>query len=291
MIELREPAEIRAWSRGERAAGRTVALVATMGYLHEAHLRLVDRARAAADRVAMSVFVNPLQFGPQEDFARYPRDLGHDRAAARRRGVDCLFTPDERGMYPMPPVIGLDPGPLAAHLCGPRRPGHFAGVLVIVAKLLHMVEPDVALFGRKDVQQALIIRRMVADLDFPTRIEIAPTVREQDGLAMSSRNVHLGEGERRRAPALARGLDAAHEAFRRGERDPAPLVAAVRRVMEAAGGIDVEYVELVDPEALAPVARAAPDSLLAAAVRVGGTRLIDNIVLGEGIAHDPRADA
>src|SRR5439155_133517 len=180
---------MRSWSRAERSRRHTIGFVPTMGYLHEGHLRLVDRARELCDAVVMSIFVNPLQFGPHEDFARYPRDLDRDRALAADRHVTCLFVPTAAEIYPTEPQVRLAPaGPLADALEGAVRPGHFAGVLTVVAKLFHMVEPDVAVFGRKDFQQATLVQRMVRDLDFPTAIKVAPTVRELDGLALSSRN-------------------------------------------------------------------------------------------------------
>lgn len=286
MIEIADLTEMRAWSRGHRAVGRRVGFVPTMGYLHEAHLRLVDRARELADLVVVSVFVNPLQFGPAEDFQQYPRDLERDRAAAAGRGTDCLFVPGASTMYPEPPAIRVVPGALAAHLCGPRRPGHFEGVLTVVAKLFHVVEPDVAVFGRKDAQQAVVIERMAKDLNFPVAIEVAPTVREPDGLALSSRNAYLSAVERAAAPALARGLAAAHAALQAGTTDAARLCAVVREVVGREPAIRLEYVEAVDPRSLEPVATAAPDTLLALAARLGGTRLIDNIVLGVGLSAD-----
>jgi pantoate--beta-alanine ligase len=286
VIELATLAAMRSWSRATRGSGRRIAFVPTMGFLHEGHLRLVDRARRVADTVVMSIFVNPTQFGPNEDFAKYPRDLDRDRALADGRRVDCLFVPTTEAMYPMPAVLRIDPGPLAAHLCGPRRPGHFAGVLTVVAKLFNIVDPDVAIFGRKDVQQARVIRRMASELDMRVAIDVAPTVREPDGLALSSRNVYLDAQGRKAAPALARGLDAAAAAYRGGTTDPGALVEAVMQVIRPEKLIVPEYVELVDPEALAPVTTAADDSILALAARIGGTRLIDNVILGRGTADD-----
>lgn len=276
---------MRAWSRAQRAAGRRVGFVPTMGFLHEGHLRLVDRARALADAVVMSVFVNPLQFGPTEDLDRYPRDLPRDRSLAAGRGVACLFVPRAADMYPPDATVRITPGALADHLCGPHRPGHFVGVLTVVAKLFHIVEPDTALFGRKDVQQARLIARMARDLDFPVEVVVAPTAREADGLALSSRNTYLAPAERRQAAAIPAALREAHARFAGGEHDAAVLTGHVRRVLEAAG-LAVEYVELVDPERLAPLRQAAADAVLALAARAGPTRLIDNIVLGAGLAAD-----
>ena len=285
MIELAAITAMRTWSRGARAAGRRIALVPTMGFLHEGHLRLVDEARARADEVVMSIFVNPLQFAPSEDLARYPRALDRDRGLAAGRGVNCLFVPTVAEMYPGPALVRVSPGALADHLCGPFRPGHFEGVLTVVAKLLHAVEPDVAVFGRKDAQQARMIERMVADLDFPVTIVVAPTARAPDGLALSSRNTYLSAPDRQLAARIPGALERAHRAFRAGMRDTAQLVGTVRREL-ADLGLAVEYVEAVDPDRLAPVATLSGDTLLAVAVRVGHTRLIDNVVLGAGLAAD-----
>ncbi|MBI4421262.1 MAG: pantoate--beta-alanine ligase [Gemmatimonadetes bacterium] len=283
---------MRAWSRAVRRGGRRIGFVPTMGFLHQAHLRLVADAARHSDAVVMSIFVNPLQFGPGEDLERYPRDLARDRALAAAGGVACLFVPSDQAMYRRPAAIRVTPGPLARHLCGPRRPGHFEGVLTVVAKLFHIVEPDVAVFGRKDVQQARIIQRMVDDLDLPVEILVSPTVREADGLALSSRNAYLSRAERSTALALSRGLEEGHRRYRSGTRSAAEIIAAVRRVADGAPGLSLEYVEAVDPENLDPVADVGADTILALAARVGGggggTRLIDNVVLGQGLSGDER---
>lgn len=283
MIELGTIPDLRRWVRAERAAGRRVALVPTMGYLHEGHLRLVDEARRRADRVIMSVFVNPLQFGPTEDLQRYPRDLPRDRALAEARGTDALFVPTEAIMYPPGSEIRVVPGPTAGRWEGAARPGHFEGVLTVVAKLFHLVEPDVACFGRKDIQQATLVRQMVRDLDWNLEIVVVPTVREPDGLALSSRNAYLDAEHRRRAVVLSAALRAAHEAFRAGERDSGALLATVRKVLATEPTVKVEYVALAEPTTLAPVERADADSVVALAARLGRTRLIDNIILGQGL--------
>jgi len=288
VIELATIREMREWSRARRAGGGRVGFVPTMGSLHEGHFQLVDRAQAEAGAVVLSVFVNPTQFGPAEDFRRYPRDLAGDRTGAAARGVSCLFVPPVEEMYPRPGVVTVQPGPLADHLCGPRRPGHFAGVLTVVAKLFHIVEPDVAVFGRKDVQQALLIRRMVADLDLPVTVAIAPTTRAADGLALSSRNVYLSPEERRAAGAIPRALDAGHAAFARGERQASAVLATARAVLAEEPALEVEYVEAVDPDRLAPVDAVDADTILALAARAGRTRLIDNVILGQGTAADAR---
>ena len=257
-----------------------------MGYLHEGHLRLVDRARALSDRVVLSVFVNPLQFGPHEDLARYPRDLNRDRELAQARGVDCLFVPDAKVMYSSEPLIRVVPGHPMDTLEGAARPGHFTGVLTVVAKLFHLVEPDVAVFGRKDFQQAMLVKRLVQDLDFPVTIDVAPTVRELDGLALSSRNTYLAPDERRTALALSRALRLLEQNWRGGEADPAKLQRAGLEAMRASGALP-EYCALIDEE-LQPVTRVTAHTVAVVAARVGKTRLIDNIALGEGVGADPR---
>src|SRR5438105_13401210 len=284
MHELTTPKEMRAWSRAERARGQRLGFVPTMGALHEGHLRLVDRAKERTDRVVLSIFVNPLQFGPKEDFAKYPRDMARDRSLAAERGVDCLFVPALEAVYPTEPLVRVNPGPMADTLEGAARPGHFAGVLTVVAKLFHIVEPDLAVFGRKDFQQATLVRRLAADLDFGLEIDVAPTVRELDGLALSSRNPYLKGDDRRAALALSRALRAVEQAWRSGEADPQALQ---RRGMQAltAPGVSPEYLALVD-EQMRPVARVDARTVVVIAARVGTTRLIDNVVLGEGVAGD-----
>jgi pantoate--beta-alanine ligase len=277
---------MRSWSRAERSRRHTIGFVPTMGFLHEGHLRLVDRARELADRVVVSIFVNPLQFGPHEDLARYPRDLPRDRALAEARGVDCLFVPDASAMYPVEPLARVVPGPVADALEGTARPGHFAGVLTVVAKLFHIVEPDIAVFGRKDFQQAMLIKRMVQDLDFGLTIDIAPTVRELDGLALSSRNTYLSPDERRSALVLSRALRTLEQTWRGGEADPTRVQRAGLEAMHAPGVIP-EYCALID-ESLQPVSRVTAHTVAVVAARVGKTRLLDNVVLGEGIGADPR---
>jgi pantoate--beta-alanine ligase len=283
MIDLQAIPELRRWVRETRAGGRRVALVPTMGYLHEGHLRLVDEARRRADAVVMSVYVNPLQFGPNEDLARYPRDLARDRTLARARGVDALFAPADAVMYPPGSEIRVIPGPTADRWEGAARPGHFAGVLTVVAKLFHLVEPDVALFGRKDIQQAVLVRQMVRDLDWPLEVVVVPTVREPDGLALSSRNAYLEPAERRQAVALSAALGAAHQAFVAGERQAAALDGLVRRRIEAEPALSLEYLAIVEPRTLTPVEAVDASTVLALAARLGRTRLIDNIILGEGL--------
>jgi len=283
MVDLDAIPDLRRWVRGQRAARRRIGFVPTMGYLHEGHLRLVDEARRRADSVVMSVFVNPLQFGPNEDFLRYPRDLERDHALAAARGVDALFVPSTETMYPTGAEVRVLPGPTGDRWEGAARPGHFAGVLTVVAKLLHLVEPDVACFGRKDVQQAVLIAQMVRDLDWPVEIVVVPTVREPDGLALSSRNAYLDAEERRQATGLSSALQAAHDAWRAGQTNSQRLEDTMRQRLAMFPDIRLEYLAIVEPRTLAPVTTVSADTVIALAARVGRTRLIDNIVLGEGL--------
>ena len=289
MRELAGIEEMRAACAGVRAGGERLAFVPTMGFLHEGHLRLARVARAHAPRVAMSIFVNPLQFAPGEDYERYPRDAARDRALAASVGVDLLWMPTRDAMYPEPPAVTVAPGPMGGVFEGAVRPGHFAGVLTVVLKLFAVARPDVAVFGRKDVQQAALVRRMVADLGLGVEIVVAPTVREADGLALSSRNVFLDAAARGRAALLSRALAAGVERFRRGERSAAAVAAAARAVLDGEPAIATDYVACLDPDAFRDAAVATGACVLALAAHVGGTRLIDNVVLGEGLEADVRA--
>ncbi len=286
MHDFRTIGGMRAWSRRHRADGHRVGLVPTMGFLHEGHLHLVDVIREHVDQVVVSVFVNPTQFGRGEDLDRYPRDLDRDRSVLRARSADCLFHPTEREMYPTPGVISVDPGVLGQQLCGRTRPGHFPGVLTVVSKLLHIVDPDVAMFGRKDFQQSVLIEHMVRDLDLPVEIITAPIVREADGLAMSSRNRYLNYERRRAAPTIARALDTARARFKNGQRDSAKLVDSARAILAPQSEITVEYLDIVDPDTLTAMAVADVSSMMVVAAHLGDTRLIDNIVLGAGTSSD-----
>ena len=283
MLELTSIPEIRAWTSAQRGAGRRIALVPTMGYLHQGHLALVDEARKRADSIVLSIFVNPLQFGPQEDLARYPRDLLRDRALASARGVDTIFVPHAFDMYPAGSEVRVIPGAMAERWEGAARPGHFTGVLTVVAKLFHLTQPDIACFGQKDIQQLALIRRMVRDLDWPLEIAMVRTVREPDGLAMSSRNAYLAAADRARAVVLSHALRAAHDAWRAGETRADALEARMRDLIGKEPGVTVEYIAVVDPEALAPVKTADETTIVALAARISSTRLIDNIVLAQGI--------
>jgi pantoate--beta-alanine ligase len=283
MLELSTIPELRAWTRTQRDARRSIGLVPTMGFLHEGHLTLVDEARQRADAVVMTIFVNPLQFGPNEDLARYPRDLPRDRALAAARGVDALFVPPLDAMYPPGSEVRVIPGPTAERWEGAARPGHFTGVLTVVAKLFHLVEPDLACFGQKDIQQLTLIKRMVRDLDWPIEIVAVPTVREADGLALSSRNAYLGAEDRGRAVALSRALLVAHQAWCEGETRAQAIEQRMRLELKTTPEVSVEYIAIVEPETLAPVTAVNAGTVVAIAGRVGGTRLIDNIVLARGL--------
>jgi pantoate--beta-alanine ligase len=276
---LRHVRELQRWADAERAAGRSIALVPTMGALHEGHLSLVRRARAAADRVVASVFVNPTQFGPGEDFDRYPRDLESDAVQLARSGCDVLFAPSVREMYPEGDCTRVEVEGPTDDLCGRHRPGHFRGVTTIVSRLLLAAKPHLAVFGEKDYQQLVVIRRLVRDLRFDVEILAGPTVREPDGLAMSSRNQLLDPCHREQARALNGALVEARRLHRSGERDPRRLVAAARQRIEKEPDARIDYVELRCAETLAPLERVDRAGVLAVAVRFGGTRLIDNTVL------------
>ena len=275
-------AGIREAVAAARADGQRVGFVPTMGFLHEGHLRLVDEAKARAGCVVMSVFVNPTQFGPSEDFSRYPRDLAGDSAKARGRGVDLLFVPDVTEMYPSPATAHVVVDDLPTRWEGAVRPGHFSGVLTVVAKLFNIVGPDVAVFGRKDFQQATLIRRMVRELNFPIDLVVAPTVREHDGLALSSRNTYLDASARESALALVESLRAAVQAFAAGERSGERLTAAGTDSLGRHPDVSVDYFAVVDPNDMRPVEQAERHSVAIVAARVGRTRLIDNMILGEG---------
>jgi pantoate--beta-alanine ligase len=283
MLELSTIPDLRNWTRDQRKAGRRIALVPTMGYLHEGHLTLVDEGRRRADAVIMSIFVNPLQFGPTEDLARYPRDLPRDRGLAEARGVDALFLPTVEVMYPPGSETRVTPGPTAERWEGAARPGHFTGVLTVVAKLFHLVEPEVACFGQKDIQQLTLVRRMVRDLDWPLELVAVPTVREADGLALSSRNAYLNPSDRRKAVVLSRALQQAHRAFCEGERRAERLETRMRELLDSEPAARVEYIAIVEPDGLSPVETVDARTVVAIAARIGGTRLIDNISLAQGL--------
>ena len=265
---------------GLRAARReltgTVGLVPTMGALHEGHLSLVRAAKAACDRVIATIFVNPTQFGPNEDLSKYPRTFEADCALLEHEGVDLLFAPGVLEMYPEGETTRVMVGPVAERLDGVSRPGHFTGVATIVAKLFHIAAPDKAFFGQKDAAQVAVLRQMVRDLNFAAEILVEPIVREPDGLAMSSRNRYLSPEEREQALALSRALAAVVSAYQGGERKAVSLLKRAQAVLHAESGIRVDYLALVDAQTLLPLEEAAPGALLAVAAFVGSTRLIDN---------------
>ncbi len=278
-----------AWSHDRRRAGETIGFVPTMGALHDGHLQLVRAARERCRRVVVSIFVNPLQFGPKEDLARYPRDLEGDRKLLASVGCDVIFAPTPEAMYPAGFTTTVANRPLSARFEGAQRPGHFDGVLTVVAKLFHVVQPNAAFFGQKDAQQCVLVRRMVDDLRFPLTIEVLPTVREPDGLALSSRNRFLSPAGRTRALAISRGLREAERRFAAGERDASVLVAAVRDSLRAQPDVAEDYVALVDRATLDDVATCDRPALLLVAARVDGVRLLDNAVLdGSRSAERPR---
>ena len=258
--------------------GRVMGFVPTMGALHDGHARLIEDARSDCDAVAVSIFVNPLQFDRPDDLERYPRTLEADLAICRTLGVDLVFTPAPSEMYPTPPACTVDVGSLADHLCGRFRPGHFRGVATVVLKLLNIVQPQRAYFGQKDAQQLAIIRRMVRDFDLPIDIVGVPTVREGDGVALSSRNRLLSGDERALAPVLIAALREAERRIGDGEDDPAAVRAAAAAVVPADPRLRLEYLELVDPEGLQPVSALTGPVLAAGALWVGSTRLIDNVI-------------
>ncbi len=273
---FRQAQELQQFALETRRAGKSIALVPTMGFLHAGHASLIDIARGRADVVIVSIFVNPTQFGPGEDLDKYPRDFEHDRLVCEEHGADVIFAPEPGAMYAPDASTWVEETLLSRPLCGARRPGHFRGVATVVTKLFHLALPDVAVFGRKDAQQLLVIKRMVRDLNFPIEIVAAPLVRGADGLALSSRNRYLSEEEHQRALVLSRSLRAAKPALEEAGISAAPaIIAAIRHEIEAAGG-RVDYVEALDVDTLAEPTETTREVLLALAAYFGSTRLIDN---------------
>ena len=277
---IKKVAEMQEISLRLKREGRIIGLVPTMGYLHDGHLSLIKKARRENDIVIMSNFVNPLQFGPKEDFATYPRDFDRDNKLAESAGVDYVFAPTSEEMYPQ----GYDTyvevkGPITEKMCGKSRPGHFKGVTTVVLKLFLIAQPDHAYFGQKDAQQAIVVRKMVSDLNIPVKIITCPIVREKDGLALSSRNTYLSQEERVQALALPRALSAGRDMIMKGETDPQKVRLHIKQILESSPGIRVDYVEVVDGNDLSDLSVIKGKVLLAAAVYVGKTRLIDNIDL------------
>lgn len=279
MIPVSTVAACRSSVREARKTGRRIGFVPTMGGLHEGHASLIRRSREAGDFVAVSIFVNPTQFGAGEDYSRYPRPIENDTRICVESGCDLLFAPSVEEVYPPGDETRIRPGRLADGLCGPFRPGHFEGVCTVVARLFNIVQPDTAYFGQKDAQQAVIIRRMTADLMFPTRIEVCPIVREPDGLAMSTRNNYLSPEQRKKATGIYRGLKAGESLIKSGERSAGKVVVAIRSVLDDAGPFKVDYISAVDPETLREQDTIAPPVMLAIAARLENARLIDNLIV------------
>ncbi len=280
--------EMRRLSSEARKNGRTIAIVPTMGFLHEGHLSLVRIGKARCDIVVVSNYVNPTQFGPNEDLAKYPRDPERDRQLCEKEGVDILFCPGNTEMYAADHSTCVEEAALSRGLCGRLRPGHFRGVATVVAKLFNIVLPHVAVFGQKDAQQVLVVQRMTRDLCFPVEIVVAPIVREPDGLAMSSRNTYLSPGERKDALCLRRALDRAKDLYVAGERDAARIKEEVIRVIAETEPARVDYVEIVDANTLLPASRLDSAALVALSVKIGRTRLIDNDFIGPGLPDGER---
>jgi len=271
--------EMRSVSRAAQSAGHRLGLVPTMGALHEGHLSLVRAAQTHSNVVAVSIFVNPLQFGPNEDFSQYPRTFDRDREFLEKEGVDLIFAPSAAEMYPNGAVTYVNVEGLSDRLDGKSRPGHFRGVMTVVAKLFHIIAPDVAFFGQKDAAQIAVIRRMVRDLDMAVEIVACPIVREPDGLAMSSRNAYLNREQREQALVLHRALVEVEERFNQGERNAPCLIETGANVLRQEPTVRADYLELVNPDTLEPAATVTQDALVAIAAYLGTTRLIDNVVL------------
>ena len=276
---LRTVFELRAWSRSQRSSGKTVGLVPTMGALHAGHASLIRAARAGCDAVAVSIFVNPTQFGPNEDFARYPRTFDADCALAQSEGADVIFAPSVEELYPSGAATFVEVESLGSRLDGQSRPGHFRGVATVVAKLFIAVEPDRAYFGQKDAALVAVLRRMTAGLRLATEIVVCPIVRDSDGLALSSRNIYLSPAERAQALTLSRAIRQVESLVATGQRNSAALIAAASEIFAAQPAIRIDYIALVDWATLEPVETAVPGTLFAVAAYVGATRLIDNSIL------------
>lgn len=273
---IRTVEEMRAWTGRCKEAGLRIAFVPTMGALHEGHLALLRDGKKRADKLVLSIYVNPAQFGPNEDYKKYPRDIDGDLKKIGGLGVDAVFFPSDDVIYPKGHCTFVNVDELSKNLCGASRPGHFRGVATVVAKLFNIVQPDVAVFGQKDFQQLVVIRQMVKDLNFPVEIVGRPIVREADGLAMSSRNVHLSPRERDAALSISRSLNVAKALVDRGATDVREILASVRETVQSAGAVRVDYAKMVDAENLRDIAKFKRPALLAIAAFVGKTRLIDN---------------
>lgn len=276
---IRSLSDMQSSAESLRKKGKVIGLVPTMGFLHEGHLSLMWSARQTCDVVVVSIFVNPTQFGPNEDFDRYPRDIEGDRKKCGSSGADILFIPNTLEMYPEKPMVFISVEGISDILEGASRPGHFRGVATVVAKLFHIVKPHKAFFGQKDFQQCVVIKRMVKGLNLDTEVIVLPTVREMDGLAMSSRNSYLNADERRAATALYRALLAARDLYKTGAKEPEKLRQKMRDVLLAEQGVGIDYVEVADPETLASLDTARGNMILLVAARLGKTRLLDNLLV------------
>ncbi len=278
---VRDIAEMQQLAETYRQEGKRIGFVPTMGYLHEGHLSLMRQARPRCDVLVVSIFVNPTQFGPNEDFERYPRDFERDERLCRQEGVDVVFYPTAEAMYPQPYRTYVNVEQLTETMCGASRPGHFRGVTTVVTKLFHIVKPHLAVFGQKDYQQSLVIRQMVRDLNFDITIVVAPIVREADGLAMSSRNNYLTPEERQQALVLYRSLRKAEELIEQGEQDAARILEVMQQIIAGAPDARIDYIVIVDGDTLEPVTRVKDNTVIALAVYIGNTRLIDNTIIRE----------
>lgn len=279
MRVIKKISEAQVLAQRIREEGKTIGLVPTMGYLHEGHLSLIRQARKDCQQVFISIFVNPTQFGPAEDYKSYPRDFLRDKRLAEKEGVDIIFAPSPGEMYPAPFHTFVEVEKLSEPLCGRSRPGHFRGVATVVAKLFNIIRPHIAYFGQKDAQQAIIIKRMVHDLDMDVEIKVLPIVREKDGLALSSRNQHLNEAERRAAPILYKSLQEAERMIKLGERQSRNIIRRMEEMIKGENLAKIDYLAIVDGEALKERERVEGKVFIALAVRIGKTRLIDNLML------------
>jgi len=273
---------VRRLVKAARKAGRKIGFVPTMGALHIGHISLIEAAKKNCDFVVVSIFVNPTQFGPGEDFTKYPRPIEADLKMCRKAGVDVVFAPTPREMYPTETLTLVDVEKLSEPLCGKFRPGHFRGVATVCAKLFNIVLPDVAYFGRKDAQQAIVIKRMVADLNMPLKVVVCPTVREKTGLAMSSRNQYLTPQQKKDAALIYKSLQECRRMIKQGETNAKKIIAEMRKILKQIPSVEIQYVSIVDAETLQNVDKIAGKVLAAVAVKVGSTRLIDNILIDAG---------
>ena len=276
---IRSCRQMLVYSRRMRQSRKRIGFVPTMGYLHDGHLSLIRAARRDTDIVVMSIFVNPIQFGPKEDLKRYPRDLKRDIKLAKLSGVDIIFYPTDKSMYPSDFRTYVEVSKLSSLLCGKSRPGHFRGVTTVVTKLFNIVEPDIVYFGQKDAQQAIIIKRMIRDLNMPLKIKILPIIRERDGLAMSSRNSYLNQSERVDALVLNQALKLAKSLIKRGERESGYLIKKMKTLINKKRCAKIDYVQIVDLKNLTPVRKIRGKVLIALAIWIGRTRLIDNLIM------------